>query len=170
MCTKSSSVGLTVVLMIVATLANAQEQRDWPTITPGNVTVIDGDTLILDNQEIELHGIDALELDQTCKVIGKDEIWNCGEEAGRFLRQLVARGIICRIAPEGMSRVDTVEAVCFDGPFEINAEMVIRGYALADIAIGTGDDTAIRYSYYQDAAERAGSGIWNSRFSPPRFW
>ena len=158
--------------MMVTTLANAQEQRDWPTITPGNITVIDGDTMILDNQEVELHGIDAPELDQTCKVIGKDEIWNCGEEAGRFLRQLVARGIICRIAPEGMSRVDTTEAVCFDGPFEINAEMVIRGYALADnlaIAIGR-SDAAIRYSFYQDAAERTESGIWNSRFIPPDQW
>ncbi len=88
MCTKSLGVALTVVLMMVTTLASAQEQRDWPTITPGNITVIDGDTMILDNQEVELHGIDAPELDQTCKVIGKDEIWNCGEEAGRFCGSL----------------------------------------------------------------------------------
>ena len=46
------------------------------TILSGYARVIDGDSLIVNDTEIRLQGIDALELEQTCSRDGK--IWECG--------------------------------------------------------------------------------------------
>jgi endonuclease YncB( thermonuclease family) len=75
--TRLLAFALTATLLPTAVLAD---------IT-GKPRVIDGDTIEVASQRIRLHGIDAPELDQTCKV--DDRIIQCGEIAKAALMDLV---------------------------------------------------------------------------------
>ena len=49
----------------------------------GVASVIDGDTIEVHGQRIRLHGIDALESRQLCRLDGKP--WQCGKNAANVL-------------------------------------------------------------------------------------
>ena len=53
------------------------------TIT-GKAIIVDGDTISINKNKIRLHGIDAPEIKQTCKV--KNVAWNCGIESEKALK------------------------------------------------------------------------------------
>ncbi len=55
----------------------------------GTASVIDGDTLEIHGQRIRLHGIDALESRQLCRLDGK--LWQCGKDAANALADKIAR-------------------------------------------------------------------------------
>ena len=60
----------------------------------GQVWVIDGDTLQIEQSIVHLAGIDAPELGQRCLLEEKE--WRCGLEAALALRKLVAfGGVVC---------------------------------------------------------------------------
>jgi endonuclease YncB( thermonuclease family) len=59
---------LTIALCLLATPALA-----------GTASVIDGDTIEVHGQRIRLHGIDAPESRQLCRLDGKP--WQCGKDA-----------------------------------------------------------------------------------------
>ena len=56
-------------------------------IIEGKAKIIDGDTIHIGKNKIRLHGIDAPEIKQTCKI--KDKIWNCGIESSLELKKLI---------------------------------------------------------------------------------
>ena len=157
------------VLLIVAFLLGPVSLTSADSTTPD---VIDGDTLFLDNQKLGLYGIDAPEIGQPCKIMGKDEYWDCGKKAADVLRSLVADGITCE--PIGNEPDDRGRhpAICHHGPYEINAEMIVRGYAVTDhlAIILDRQGPAYDYSVLQDAAERLERGIWSGRFESPAIW
>ncbi len=62
---------LTIALCLLATPALAD--------AAGVASVIDGDTLEIHGQRIRLHGIDAPESRQLCRLDGKP--WQCGKDA-----------------------------------------------------------------------------------------
>ncbi len=55
----------------------------------GIASVIDGDTLEIHGQRIRLHGIDAPESRQLCRLDGKP--WQCGKDAANALAEKIAR-------------------------------------------------------------------------------
>ncbi len=55
----------------------------------GVASVIDGDTIEVHGQRIRLHGIDALESRQLCRLDGKP--WQCGKDAANTLAGKIAR-------------------------------------------------------------------------------
>lgn len=63
----------------------------WPASTPdhaGPAKVIDGGTIAIAGETHRLFGIDAVELDRTCRTPeGKD--WSCGREAAAALRAFI---------------------------------------------------------------------------------
>ena len=53
----------------------------------GIATVIDGDTIHIDNNKIRLHGIDAPERKQTC--LDGDKNWECGKQSTFELKKII---------------------------------------------------------------------------------
>ncbi len=77
---------LTIALCLFATPALAD--------VAGVASVIDGDTIEVHGQRIRLHGIDAPESRQLCRLNGKP--WQCGKDAANALAEKIGRRpIVC---------------------------------------------------------------------------
>src|SRR5262245_19990425 len=132
------------------------------TVTPGNVDVIDGDSLRRGKDEIRLNGIDAPEYRQTCR----DESgrsWDCGKEAARALRNLVA-GRMVECTGLDADRYHRLVSRCQVGDLVLNSEMVRLGWAIAYTRHGT------LYLKEEEEARHARRGIWRGTFDLPEDW
>jgi endonuclease YncB( thermonuclease family) len=117
----------------------------------GPARVIDGDTLDLRGMRIRLAGIDAPELDQSCRREGR--VWPCGRWAGaRLTAQIAGRDVTCLVT--GKDRYGRRIATCRAGHRDLGRSLVQAGAALA----------YRRYSmaYVGDEIEAAGAGrgVW----------
>lgn len=124
----------------------------------GHARAADGDSLVLDGKRIRLFGIDAPELRQVCKNVGRS--WACGEVAKEKLEALVSAGeVICKTQSIDAFRRNV--ATCVIGTRDVNEAMVRSGYATA-------------YRHYSAAYVRAEEqaragrvGIWAGQFELP---
>jgi endonuclease YncB( thermonuclease family) len=124
----------------------------------GNARAKDGDSLVLNDTEVRLHGIDAPELDQTCS--GKSGEYPCGHDARDALRNLLrGRTISCKSLET--DRYGRAVSICWDGTLEINNEMVRQGWAVAYFRHSTA------YAKAQKEARAARRGIWQGNFEMP---
>ena len=124
----------------------------------GIATVIDGDTIHINNNKIRLLGIDAPEKNQKCVFNNKD--WECGKNSTLALREMIENSpVICRI--NDVDRYKRYIAVCFSNKKNLNKMMVKNGWAIA-------------YRYYSKdyideefIAKRKKLGIWRGTFEEP---
>lgn len=125
----------------------------------GSASVIDGDSIKLNGKEIRLLGIDAPEYAQTCKSAQNDQVYNCGKNAARNLRQLLSAGNVNCKGSE-FDKYERFLAVCYSGDVEINRKMVSDGWA---VSFG---------AYYDEErqAEEAKRGVWAGEFQSPSEW
>lgn len=132
------------------------------------VQVIDGDTLQIDGQTIQLYGIDAPELGQYCERGG--DVWACGLEAALFLQKTVTfEGPPMQCSPWGEEPAprtggQLVVGVCQIGPKQVGLTMVRNGYAVAL------PESFPDYKEAEDQAREAKLGMWQSDFVPPWEW
>ena len=132
------------------------------TVTPGNANIIDGDSFRLGKDEIRLNGIDAPEYRQVCRDENARD-WNCGREAARVLRNLVA-GKTVDCTGLDADRYGRLVSRCSIGPLILNAEMVRLGWAIAYTRHGT------LYVREEAEARRDKRGIWRGTFDLPEDW
>ncbi len=150
------SMGMGLVVLGVLLGASVQAQISGPP------EVIDGDTVEIAGQRIELWGIDAPELGQEC--MGQSRLFDCGEIARAALLDLTAGyDVVCQPV-ETQAAADTRIATCTAGGFSINRNMVYTGWALADRA------TSELYVPVEREAEQAQRGLWRWQFEPPAEW
>ena len=134
-----------------------------------NLQVIDGDSLQSGAEVIQLYGIDAPELGQSCR--RKDKPWTCGVEAAFALQKLVSLSgspVVCkewRELPQTRGSTGELIRVCLVGPDQDLAQAMLRnGYAMAL------PGSFPYYGQLERQAQRAGLGIWGSEFEPPWQW
>ena len=127
----------------------------------GKPRVVDAGTLEFGGRGVRLFGIDAPEPDQTCTAAGAE--WRCGQDATFALAYETAdHWVTC--TERQRDRFDRSVAVCFVGPYDLAERMVRRGWALADRQATTD------YVAVEDAARKAGEGLWRGGFDPPLEW
>ena len=133
-----------------------------PGCVTGHARVIDGDTIVVAEQLVRLHGIDAPELDQTFWWRGR--CISCGTMAMAALEALTA-GVSMRCEVVERDRHGRLVAKCFspDG-VDIGRRLVSAGWALAYRQYSTD------YVDAEDEARQAGRGMWRGRFVKPWEW
>ncbi len=127
----------------------------------GPATVIDGDTIDIFGQRIDLHGIDAPELLQLCEADGVE--YACGQKAAAALAEKVAGGEV-RCVRKEPSPSGRFVAACFLGAEDLNAWLVSEGWAVPC------RDCSGEYAEEQEAAKSGALGIWRGLFTPPWEW
>ena len=124
----------------------------------GQARVVDGDTLVIGDEKLRLHGIDAPELDQPCAREGA--AWRCGDWArAELAARIEGRAIRCE--GRGRDRYDRLLATCRIDGADLGQSLVRDGVAFA----------YRRYSsaYVADevAAMREGRGLWAGEVALP---
>lgn len=134
---------------------------DYPAIY-GEVRVINGDTLMMNNRYIRLFGVDAPESDQTC-ASRSGRSYHCGREAAAWLRDWITTNPLeCRIMQQDAK--GNMVGVCSLGQYDIGAALVNAGWAIAYTKY-----TGI-YLPYQESAMKQRVGLWQGKFYMPSDW
>ncbi len=124
----------------------------------GEPLVLDGDTMRVSGSEINLYGIHAPLITQSCG--SSDNIWSCGWQAALFLEDEIAgREVSCELVSvaDGEPQV----ARCSVEDIDLSAVMVEGGFAIPDEMNGQ--------DYVKLAAEASEEkrGIWSGPFVDP---
>ena len=128
----------------------------------GPVVVVDGDSLRLDGRKVRLHGIDAPELGQSCR-LANGKTYRCGRDAKSFLIKLIARREVeCTLID--VDRYDRDVAVCRAGQTDLNTVMVNNGWAIAY------RHHSLNYVRAEKQARQKRKGIWRGKFENPQDW
>lgn len=127
------------------------------------VRVLDGDSIILDGDEIRLIGIDAPEYRQYCFTKDKDK-YDCGEEAKKAMKNIVKDKIfVCNKIKKDI--YDRHLSECFADDSNINVEMLRQGWAIIYYA----EDNE-EYMSAQNYAKDNKLGMWQGKFIKPEFF
>ena len=127
----------------------------------GKANAIKGNIIEIDEQKIQLYGIDAPELEQICYVKGQP--WQCGLTAKQKLAEKIAeKTLTCRIRKQESDRLPLAE--CFIGQKNLNAWLVEKGWAIAD------RQNSRSFISHEILAQRNQQGIYRSQFLKPSLW
>ncbi len=144
---------LTIALCLLATPALAD--------IAGVASVIDGDTIEVHGQRIRLHGIDAPESRQICRLDGKP--WQCGKDAANALAdKITRRPVTCEDL--GRDRYKRIIGRCTVAGEDMGAWIVSHGLALAYRRY------SLDYVDEEAEAQAARRGIWAGEFVKPWEW
>lgn len=149
-----SGLAAAAALILVTTTVNAE------TLT-GASRIIDGDSLEVAGKKIDLQGVDAPELGQTCSWPNKEI--DCGLIAKSALMDLTAgTAVVCEVEAEVPG--GNALGVCRAAGYDLAEGMAHTGWAMAT------DDAPRRYKTAMLGAQNAGRALWKGRFTPPWIW
>ena len=143
-----------VFTLILLSISNFVSAKD----IIGKPRIIDGDTIHIKSNKIRLHGIDAPETKQTCKVDNQD--WFCGKQSTKELKKLISNQEV-KCTTNDVDIYNRFVAICYVNEININQWMVESGWAIAYRYYST--DYIIEEKYARDNK----LGIWKSVFMKP---
>tara|TARA_B100001029_G_C15012225_1_gene424964 strand:+ start:290 stop:994 length:705 start_codon:yes stop_codon:yes gene_type:complete len=123
--------------------------------------IIDGDTIHINKVKYRLHGIDAPEIGQLCKM--KEKNYKCGVKSKEFLVSLIGNQSV-KCNQKDIDRYKRIVAECFVGQTNLNKELVRNGWALAY------RDYSKDYVADEEFAQENNLGIWKGIFIYPKKW
>ena len=150
------------VLCIAAYLVTSRSEMPDFDYTGKVDYVYDGDTFRMGELVFRLHGIDAPESEQLCKVRGVS--WPCGREATWILDRRI-RGKYVSCADTG--RTDPYEriiGICYEDGTDLSAWLVDDGWAVAFRRYSSD------YDEEEMRAKMARRGLWQGSFEMPELW
>jgi len=148
-----------IVSIVFGLLYLLFESFNYNTIE-GCATVIDGDTIRINNEKIRFLGVDAPELKQKCYFADEHRTILCGVEAKEYLSNLIDAKIV-RCKWKERDRYNRILATCSVDKKDINEEMVLAGHALAYRKYSTS------YINQENIAKKEKRGIWRYKFEVP---
>ncbi len=144
-----------------------QKERIGKISIKGKATVVDGDTITIDNTKIRFSGIDAPEsyyygMTQYCER-PNGKIWACGKKATAALKKLIGKHEV-ECTDEGEDKYGRTLSICYANGVDLQSEMVRTGMAVAYIRYST------RYEEEMIEAMINRAGIWSGDFLDPEDW
>ena len=134
-----------------------------------NISVIDGDTIVLENKKIRFSGIDAPESffrgkKQTC-LLNSIKIF-CGEVSKEKLEKKIANKIVKCIPEKEKDFYNRILAECFiNGSESLSIFMVKNGYAFDYPKY-----SKKKFATFQKFAKENKLGLWKMKFEFPWIW
>lgn len=149
------------IIAVLAVIGHLMQRRSPGEPITGSARVVDGDSLLIANTRIRLHGIDAPERDQDCKDVNGNT-YACGRVATRALVAAIGRRTVtCK--PVAVDRYDRDVAICTVNDVDLGETMVRGGHAVDYFSRG-------RYEAAERDARRAKRGLWAGEFQTPSSW
>jgi len=143
---------------LVAVAALASSTPALSQIIFGQAKAVDGDTLLLGETYIRLHGVDAVEASQHCTRGGAD--WACGAEAERYLGNLISGGSV-QCQQRDRDSYGRVVATCKAKGRDLSEQMAQAGFAVAL------PQYSKQYVWVVEEAQTRRAGIWAGEFQEP---
>ena len=129
--------------------------------TQQEIRIVDGDTIHINKIKYRLHGIDAPEMKQLCKM--KEKNYKCGVKSKEFLGSLIGNQSV-KCNHKDRDRYKRIVAECFVGQTNLNKELVRNGWALAY------RDYSKDYVIDEEYAQENNLGMWKGTFIHPKKW
>lgn len=162
--TLGTTAATTAIAEIKGDEASSPARGAAETVIVGPARIVDGDTIEISGRRIRLEGIDAPEMDQTCRTASAAPgTWACGQSATRALTRLIA-GRWVRCHGEANDAYRRLIATCFVGRQNISAWLVKNGFAWAFIKYSQ------RYSSEEEEARKVRIGLWAIGAAPQPPW
>ncbi len=175
----ASAGALALFLMIVAGTAAWQlVPAQWPSLPSlsavtflppesreisGRARALDGSTLRVDGQRVQLEGIEAPDPNQVCLKEGGKR-WKCGSGARSALaRALGRRRVICSVTG-GADKDKPAMGSCRIAEKDIAAELVRGGHVFAESGLFS------TYANEEREAEEKKAGLWAGKVERPEEW
>ena len=150
---------LIIFLFINFSILNSEDLK----FISGKATIIDGDTIIINDEKIRFGGIDAPETKQIC-YLNSNKVF-CGKISSEKLKEIIAENIVNCIRERNKDKYGRIIAECFIKDESISSNMVKNGYAF-DYA----RYSKKKYAKYQEYARKNKLGIWKMKFEYPWLW
>ena len=137
-------ISFAIIILFTISFAYSSEKN----IVKGKASIIDGDTIKINNEKIRLAGIDAPE---------KNKIGH--EFSKKKLKEKIENNIVICIRESKLDPWGRIVAECFIGHESISSFMVKNGYACDYVKY-----SKKKYAKEQEYAKSKKLGIWNMNF------
>ena len=153
-----------IILIYLKSISFAQTKE----LISKNISVIDGDTILLDNNKIRFSGIDAPESyfrgkRQVC--LQNEKKIFCGEEAKKKLIQKIGKRIVKCVPEKDRDFYNRILAECFIKSESLSIYMVKNGYAFDYPRY-----SKKKFATFQNFAKENKLGMWKMKFEFPWIW
>ena len=128
----------------------------------GAANITDGDTIIILNNRIRFHGIDAPEKSQNC--LKNFKKYSCGKTASAELNKKISKNIVKCKVKDRKDRYNRYIGICYIGQINLNKWMVRNGYAIAYRKYSKD------YIIDEEYAKKNKLGLWAGSFIHPEKW
>ena len=157
-----SLIFLILISLKCSSFAKAKE------LVSNNVSVIDGDTILINNYKIRFSGIDAPEkviLEVRNRFVSKIQKIYVGKKQKKKLVEKIGKSLVKCVPEKERDIYNRILAECFVNNESLSVFMVKNGYAFDYPKY-----SKKKYSNFQNFAKKNKLGLWNMTFEYPWIW